>query len=157
VLFWITSTGKHIIIIVNFILIAAFLSRFYFDRVLSDLNESLKVKAEILKQMAPFEKKYVSVAKKISQIEKLKKGQALTLFDFEETLALIPPGIKLSSYKQIGKTISFSAHAASKDILKLLINNLKSASRVQTVNLKRVEKQSVKDQEINAAFEVLLI
>lgn len=156
-LLWITSTGKHIIIIVNFLLIAAFASRFYFDRVLSDLNESIKVKEEIIKSQAPFEKKFKSLQKQLTDIKKISADQEAPYATITELTALTPPNVKLSNFALSKKSLSFGALAPSKEVLKSFVDNLNTSKIFQNIEIKNVSKTSLKDQSIRAEFLVTLL
>lgn len=157
VLLWVTATGKHVIIIVNFVLIAAFLSRFYFDRVLSDLNESVNVKSEIIKQNAGFEKKYIALQKKIKEIKKITTGQDRPLKIITELASLLPPGINLSNFSLKDNEVTFQANIDSDNSLKLFLSNLNSSKMVKSVEISGVEKKNIKDQVINASFQITTI
>lgn len=148
---WTTNTGKHLIIIVNFVLIAAFISRFYFDKVLSDLNDSIKVKAEILKQNSKFESDYNRIRNKIIAIKTL-SGTEKVLSNLQDIISVTPDGVKFSSLTYTANTISFQASIPTKEVFNTLINNLKSMQFVKSINISRVEKQKGNDPGIDSFF-----
>lgn len=156
ILSWTTSTAKHLIIIVNFLLIAAFISRFYFDKVLADLNDSVKIKSEILKQNADFEKTYNDIQKKIVAVQTLSKSATL-LPRLKEIVSVIPPEVKLTSISYTGSSVTFEAAVPDKNVLNILINNLKSIKYVKEVVVPSVEKKSGNDPQINSFFTLKII
>ncbi len=152
-----TATGKHVIIIVNFILIASFLSRFYFDRVLSDLNESIKVKSEIIKQNSSFEADYKTLQNKIEDIKKITSAQNRPIQIISELASLLPPGINLNSFALNNKEATFQARIDSEDSLTIFLSNLNSSKIIENVTIESIEKQNVKDQIMNASFKIIII
>lgn len=148
---WITNTGKHLIIVVNFILIVAFGSRFYFDKVLADLNESLKIKNEILKQNLAFENTYKKIQQKIANV-KIYTLSELSLPYLSEIVNSVPNGTSLSGFDYSGRRISFSAIIPSKESLQQVIINLKSLKFVKNISVPNIGKKSGNDQEIKADF-----
>ncbi len=145
---WLTSTAKHLIIVVNFLLIAAFISRFYFDKVLSDLNESIQIKSEILKQNSDFEKTYVDLQKKIKEISVL-TGDEQLLTKFSELINVIPGEIKLTNFNYMDKNISFNAVSPSKQSLNIFLHNVKKLSFIKSISIPSIEKQSSNDTYIS--------
>lgn len=157
VLFWITNTGKHVIIIVNFLLIAAFISRFYFDRVLSDLNDSIKVKNEVLKQNAGFEKRFNATQKKIATVKTFLQMAKLPLAYLSEITGFIPDGVKLSNLTYVGgKNITLDAVIPSKESMNILMQNLNSSKYIKNFSIQNVERKNGKDQEMTTQINVLL-
>jgi hypothetical protein len=153
---WTTSTAKHLIIIINFLLIAAFISRFYFDKVLSDLNESVKIKSEILKQNSKFESTYKDLQKKIAAINTISQSGVI-LSRLEEVTGLIPNGIKFNSMNYLGQTLTFRASAPNRELLDQLINNLQSLSYVKSLSIPSIERRTGNNPGIDANFILKLI
>ncbi len=147
-----TNTGKHVIIIVNFILIAAFISRFYFDKILSDLNESIKVKSEILQQNADFEKRFNKLSNKLTTIKLLSINSTRPFQLLSEVISFMPEGVKLTNINFTGNNINFEANISSRETLNLLIQNLGSLDSVKNIDIASVIRKNGKDQTTNTRF-----
>jgi hypothetical protein len=153
---WVTSSAKHLIIIVNFLLIAAFISRFYFDKVLSDLNESVKIKSEILRQNSKFEKTYKELQRKLVAIDTLSEPQ--TIFPrLTEITSFIPNGVKFGSINYLSKTLTFTVISPNRELLNQLINNLKSLKYVKSLSIPSIERRMGLNSGIEAMFILKLI
>lgn len=57
---WSLRYGRVIIILTEFIVIAAFISRFYFDRKLSDLHDQIKAMSNYVQSSQPVEKEFLN-------------------------------------------------------------------------------------------------
>lgn len=147
-----TNTGKHVIIIVNFVLIAAFISRFYFDKILSDLNESINVKSEILQQNADFEKRFNRLSSKLTTIKLLSINSAKPFQLLSEVISYMPEGVKLADINFTGSNISFEANIASRETLNLLIKNLSSLDSIKNIDIASVTRKNGKDQATYTKF-----
>ncbi len=65
---WALTVGRYIVIITELIVILAFLSRFKFDRDLTDLNEKVKQQQAIVQSSAQFEQKFRFLQKQLLYI-----------------------------------------------------------------------------------------
>lgn len=64
---WSLQYGRIIIIITEFIVIAAFISRFYFDRRLSDLKDQIDVKTKFIAESQGVEKDFIKLKATLDQ------------------------------------------------------------------------------------------
>lgn len=141
----------------NFLLIAAFISRFYFDRILSDLNDSIKVKNEVLKQNADFEKRFNSAQKKIATVKTFLKTAKIPSFYLAEIAGYIPDGVKLASLNyENGKSITMSATVSSKELINTFMQNLNSSKYVKNFMVQNVARKNGKDQEMITEITIFL-
>jgi len=70
-LIWVLSVGRWIVVFTEFIVICAFLSRFYFDRQIADLHDSISQKQAIVMAMNDFEEEFRFLQKRIEVVEEL--------------------------------------------------------------------------------------
>lgn len=154
ILLWVTSTGKKVIIMVNFLLICAFLSRFYFDRVLSDLNESIKIKQEIIKGNVQFEEEFRTLQKHLAQIGNLSANQEKSLAILKELFSAFSSGIRPSYLRFNPEDLSFSAKFFSYQQLRTFIQDLRNSKNIKTVVLKNVTKENIKNSQLEAEFNL---
>lgn len=68
---WITSVVRVVIILTEFFVVAAFLSRFWLDRQNSDLSEKIRQQKAILTSTASFEKEYIAFQDRLNVIADL--------------------------------------------------------------------------------------
>lgn len=118
---------------------------------MADLNESLKIKNEILKQNIVFENNYKKIQQKIQNAGVFSLSN-ISLANLSAIIDSIPNGIILSNISYTGNKISFSATLPSKEIMKQMITNLNSLKFIKNINVPNVGKKSGNDQEIKADF-----
>ena len=74
---WALTVGRFIVVFTELIVILAFLSRFKFDRDLTDLNEAVSQKKAIVEAAADFEQDFLFLQKQLETIAGLKKNRPL--------------------------------------------------------------------------------
>jgi len=79
-LIWVLSVGRWIVVFTEFIVICAFLSRFYFDRQIADLHDDISQKQAIVMAMSDFEEDFRFLQKRMKTIEELTEGTAPNKF-----------------------------------------------------------------------------
>lgn len=152
ILKWALSIGRYIVITTELIVIIAFLSRFKFDRDLTDLNEEIKQKQTIIESQAQFEQEFRFLQKKLAAIESLEKQRLQTNKILDELSSLTPIDVYLSNLQINNQEINLSAIALSETGLATLINNIKNSSLFNNLNLSQVSSGAEKTIGIN--FEV---
>lgn len=112
VLIWVLSTGRWIVVLTEFIVICAFLSRFYLDREIADLHDDIFQKQAIVEAMSNFEEEFKSLQTRIETIDEL-VGQAMPNEILETIIPVIPNDVFLNSFDFQEDKIEISAVALS--------------------------------------------
>jgi Tfp pilus assembly protein PilN len=123
---------------------------------LSDLNESVKIKSEILRQNSKFENTYKALQKKLTAIETLSNSETV-LPQFNEIITLVPAGAKFTNLSYSLKTLTFSASFPNREVLNTLNQNLKSLKYLKSIAIPSVEKSAGPAPVINALFVLKFI
>ncbi len=98
---WALSAGRAVVVLTELLVILAFLSRFWLDRQLVDLNEQNAAREAQVKAQSSFEAQFRSAQNRISEFEKLttsgassatKQGVAETVQDIAK---LLPADVSL--------------------------------------------------------------
>lgn len=136
---WALTVGRHIVIFTELIVILAFISRFKFDRDLSDLNEKIKEQQAAIISSAKFEEKFRFLQKRISTIEKFRKDQLEADKVLSELSHLIPIDVYLSNFK-ISKNnqVALTATALSEAGLATFLKNLNTSPRFTNLSISRL-------------------
>ncbi|MBI3385346.1 hypothetical protein HY030_04095, partial [Candidatus Gottesmanbacteria bacterium] len=71
---WALTVGRYIVIFTELIVLIAFLSRFWLDRTLSDLHESIKQKQAIVKSAKDLEDQARSVQNRLHEVSTILAG-----------------------------------------------------------------------------------
>lgn len=132
---WLLTVGRYIVIFTELIVILAFLSRFKFDRDLTDLYEQIEQKQAIIQSSGEFESDFRFLQQQLSTIEGLRKKQLKTNQLLEEISALTPIDVSFSDLTITGDKASFTASALSEAGLATFINNLKKSSRFTNLDI----------------------
>ena len=134
-LHWSITVGRWIVVFTDFIVILAFFSRFYFDTKLANLHDSIKQGQAIIEATADFEKTFLSLQKKISQV-KLVLGSKFASDDRVEFInRILPNDVTLTAFNITKNGLNISGSASSEAGISLFMKNLLSAREIEKVNI----------------------
>lgn len=142
---WILSVGRYIVVFTELIVILAFLSRFWLDRMNTDLSEKIRQQKAILTSTQIFEREFRSFQKRLDAIDKSfeRKYQP-----FDPVLIIaqsMPPDVLLSTYQfsedKSGVTAKAKVQIFSEAGLADFINQLLNQEEVASVQIGTVEKK----------------
>jgi len=150
ILKWTLTAGRYIVILTELVVIIAFLSRFKFDRELTDLNEEIKQKKSIVEASAQFEKKFRFLQTQLQTIRTLQNQQLQTDRVLVELASLVPVDVLLANLKVTEKEVSLTATALSESGFATFLKNLKSSPRFENLVLSQV--QSGVEKQIGITF-----
>lgn len=145
ILKWILSVGRYIVIVTEFIVIVAFLSRFKLDRELTDLNEAIKRKQTIIASYSQFEDKYRQLQSHLDFIAKLEGDQLKAREMLSKVSDLTPIDVYLTDFSSDKQTLTLSATALSEGGLATFIRNLKTSGNFSRIALSKISSGINKD------------
>lgn len=128
---WVLTVGRWIVIVTELVVVLAFLSRFKFDRDLTDLNEKIKQQQAIITASAQFEEEFRLLQKRLLAINKLKETRSEPESIIAELSGLIPPDVLLDDISVSKNQITLSAIALSENGLAGFLNNLKNSPKFE--------------------------
>ena len=139
---WALSAGRYLIIFVEIIVLAAFLTRFKFDAELSDTKEAIENQIPYIDSLAPDEVKIRRLQFQIATIKEKKKQ----LLDFSQVFEAIsnqvPAGITLTNIgieqSLGGLNVRLSGKATNDLELASFVAGLKGDSKFSGISLKSV-------------------
>lgn len=137
ILRWAMTTFRYIVIVTEMVVMAAFLSRFYFDAKNSDLNDALRIReAEVLAN-SELEQNFRNIQNRLRIFQELTKGPKSS-----ETVTKIvsktPSGIKLQSISFQNSSALVKGSSGSEVGIVQFISNLKSQEVFKSVSLEQV-------------------
>lgn len=138
ILKWALTVGRHIVIFTELVVILAFLSRFKFDRDLSDLGEKIKQQQAIVESLTKFEKEFRFLDKRLETIENLRKTQLETDKVLTELAALVPVDVYLSDFNVADDQFDLTATTLSEIGLGTFLKNLKESPEFGKIVLSKV-------------------
>ena len=133
---WALTTGRYLVVMTELVVILAFLSRFWFDRNLTDLRESRFQKEVTVDSFKDFELTFLSTQSRLNFIKQtvdssLKADGELTMIN-----DLSPKGVDYSQIQiEPGKTALFGFAASASDFSSLL-SGLESQERFSEISVK---------------------
>lgn len=149
---WALTVGRHIVIFTELIVILAFLSRFKFDRDLTDINEEVKQKQAIVTNSAKFEQEFRLLQSRLTRIEQQRKIQPETDLIIDTVASLLPIDVYLSDLTVANKQITLNAIALSETSLAKFTNNLKASGKFSRPSISQIYFGS--DIDIGIKFQI---
>lgn len=144
---WAITVGRVVIVLTEFIVIVAFLSRFYLDRRNSDLSEIVRQQKAILSSTADFEKQYSNLQQRLSVIKKFYDSQPDYQPGISSLVESTPPDIVYDSLV-ISKKIDSTNIVADLDLVAYqessivdFITNLLLNPQFSSVTVNSIEKK----------------
>lgn len=136
---WALTWGKVVIVITELVVVSAFISRFYLDSVIADLNETVERKKGIVTASADFEKRYRALVARIQAASEIVEAVAPDVV-LARTKELLPEGIEIDSISLDVLEVSLQGSSATEEALAVLSRSFKESSRFTNVVLQRVSK-----------------
>jgi Tfp pilus assembly protein PilN len=149
VLKWALSTFRIIVIVMEMVVMAAFLSRFWLDARNSDLNESIKQKQAVLTASADFEKEFRQVQKRLN-IASVLYSVSQPSPSISSIASYLPVDVFLSSLSFTDDSVQVKGIASSEKGVAQFIANLESDKKIKEVSLSQVD--SSKEGGISLVF-----
>lgn len=140
---WALSVGRYIVIFTELIVLAAFFSRFYFDRKLSDLHEEIAQKQAIIESARDLELEARGIQGRLSQTKIILASDIASNSILSSLSQITPTDIVYSSVYITPKSVVITANANSEGSLAVFLSNLRQA-KFTDISLDAVEKNKNK-------------
>lgn len=138
-LHWILSAGRYLIIIVEIVVLAAFVSRFKLDNDLAETKDEIDLKAPFVQALKPDEILVKKLKFQLTSIRDLKGRQTDFVSILDNIAAQTPGGVTLSNLafeNSPGSVqVKITGNAQNNDQLATLVYGLKSGTNFQDVNI----------------------
>lgn len=135
VLNWTLSSFRIIVILTEMVVMLAFLSRFWLDARLTDLNDVIKQKQAVISAQSDFENKFRLLQKKVGIFAAFQKTNQNGSVILSNISSFLPSDISLSTFNQQGSDIEITGTSSSERSIAQLISNLESDSSFNNVSL----------------------
>lgn len=135
---WSLFVGRYIVIFVELFVILSFAARFSLDRQVTDLNDQLFQKQQVINSYGDLESTIRLAQYKIDQYQQI--DQQANLSEVFPTLSRITPsGVTMEELVIKPTSINMAGRAVSQSALNILISNLQLSSQFHTVSVERIE------------------
>jgi len=139
---WLLSTFRIIVVLVEFVVMGAFLSRFWLDAKNSDLTDELQDRQFVVEATEDLEDEMNLFMNRVYKI-KLLSGANKPLLDFTNTLpTLLPPEVTLTSFEVDSKQASFYGLAVSDNHINQFIINLRSQVNISRAQITGISTEN---------------
>lgn len=135
---WAVTIGRYVVMLTELVVILSFAARFSLDRRLTDLNESINQKQNVILSFGELEGNVRAVQTKIEQYQQLEQQQNLVDV-FPSLSAIIPGGVTLTELVIRPASVTLGGTALSQSALNLLINNIQLSGDFYNVVVDRIE------------------
>ncbi|MDP4010175.1 MAG: hypothetical protein Q8P53_04320 [Candidatus Shapirobacteria bacterium] len=155
---WLTTVGRVVIVLTEFIVIVAFLSRFYLDRKNSDLSEVARQQKAILESTKDFEKEFMFTQNKLNTIQKFYSqtpnySQYIKSLVESTPLDVVYDSISLQRDETTSEiTSNASLFAYSEESIVGFMTNLTLNPTIKTVDIKTIEKKAKENKYLITIF-----
>lgn len=125
ILTWALSAGRIIVILTELIVILAFLSRFWLDRTLTDLNSQIEQRIAIIAASSEFEKDFRQLQSALSAFSQITTSEPNVKSILEETVSSLPGDVSLQAFTISENEIQIKGVSLSELGIAGFIKNLK--------------------------------
>lgn len=138
VLSWALSGFRVIVIVVELVVMAAFLSRFWLDAKINDLNDVIRQKQALIAAQSEFEKTFRDIQKRITVYGEVKAIATTPSAELEKITVFLPLDVSLSSFSFSEGKIQIKGVAGSEISIAQLMANLEGTNQYKEVFLTSV-------------------
>ncbi len=135
ILKWTTTVGRVLVVMTELVVILAFISRFYFDKRINDLDESITAKVGLIKAYKETEDDIRRVLTK----QKVVTDYLSNNLNFNNKVGLIggvmPNGGSLSTMAIKGKEVSIKGSVGSEGAFSQMLKGLKKEKTLKQLSL----------------------
>ena len=147
IIYWTTSTGRYVVVLVEFVVILAFLSRFWLDRKNADLSEEIRQEKAIIESVGEFEEDFAALQKQLEQIKQMLETEGAGKEALETVVNLSSGDVVFESISQsLGEDglgmVSLEATVYSERGLVSFIKALSESPKVSTVKIDNIGKDA---------------
>lgn len=151
VLKWALSVGRYIVIFTEVIVIVSFVSRFTLDRQITDLNNSINQKVNVIGSFGELESNIRTTQRMIEDYKQVTQTTDI-LETFPALTEVTPQGIILRQLTIRPNQVAISGTTFSQENLNVFINNLTLSNYFTDVDVSRIESDP--QQESNFSFAI---
>lgn len=138
VLAWLLSAGRAIVIVTELIVITAFLSRFWFDRQLTDLIEKNSAKKSQVEASSVFETDFRNIQTRLAAVKLLDSEKISSLAFIKEVTRLLPAEVVLSDISYNKNQILVTGLSFNEAGLAGFMKSLEESNRFSNVSLDNI-------------------
>lgn len=143
ILHWLLSTFRYLVITTEMVVICAFISRFYFDARLADLNDEIKQKESYIKAYLDFEKDFRRAQHQLNIFSSLADDKNALSPHVENIVSALPNDVSIIQLALMANDkLQIQASSLSERSIEQLIVNLSSNKDLSNIALVTAETKA---------------
>lgn len=140
---WISTFGRYIMVLTEVVVLGAFVSRFTLDRKLTDLNEEIAQKQEILEVNKDLEDRIRTIQQQLLETKTIIQSQSAPIVSLGILQRTIPLGTYIQASSLQNSRISLDLTSLSIESFNQFLVNLSATKELTSVQISDISK----DQE----------
>ena len=132
---WAMGSFRIIVIVTEMIVMGAFLSRFWLDARVSDLNDLIKQKEAAISASSDFEAEFRKTQDKLTVFTGISKSSTLAAQSIDTLASYLPGNSLLTSISLTEETIRVKGVSTNEQNIAQLIANLENSDKFENVSL----------------------
>lgn len=136
ILKWVTTAGRVLVVLTEFVVLLAFASRFYFDRKLDDLGQVLVEKEAQISAYSAVEMEMRRILAKQQVVETFQKSGLDFANKIDNLTKILPTGTVLDSFLLNENGLTIAGKAQSEFGFAQFVSGIKKMPNVSMVNMK---------------------
>lgn len=138
ILNWAVTTGRVIVLLTELVVIVAFISRFWLDRTLANLNEDNNKKKSQVELSLTFENDFKSVQTRLATYKNINSSNFKSSNQIEEISKFLPEDTVLTNLALNENNIEIKGKAFTEQGLAIFLKGLKSSSKYTNIRLEDI-------------------
>ncbi|MBU2577806.1 PilN domain-containing protein [Patescibacteria group bacterium] len=138
---WAVSVGRWIVVLTEFVVICAFLSRFYFDTQLANLFDEIKQKKAIVASAANFEDNFRQIQERTNTVKNLLAQEKNPSSIITEVSNLLPIEVTLNKISIADDELKITGYSFTESGLKYFMAGLVDHPNIKQVSLDEVSSR----------------
>jgi Tfp pilus assembly protein PilN len=157
ILAWAMSTFRFTVIIVEMIVMLAFLSRFWLDQQNSDLDDQIEQKMAQIQAQEALEKEFNLVQQRLNIFTVMASSDKSRVDDIENIASQLPTDVYLNNISFTNQGVRIAGYSLSEISIAQFIVNLDSVDNFETVDLTQVDIDSENESLLKFSLNITII
>lgn len=153
---WALSTFRIIVIITEVVVMGAFLSRFWLDARVSDLNDEITQKRAVIETTSKFEEDFKSAQKRLGIFSALASEEAAASSTLEAITSYIPANVTLVTYSFLQDKATVKGVTPSERAIAQFIANLDSDQNFGEITITQLGASEDQTSQLLFTLEIQL-
>jgi Tfp pilus assembly protein PilN len=153
---WALSTFRIIVIITEVVVMGAFLSRFWLDARVSDLNDEIAQNRAVIEASAEFEEDFKSAQQRLGIFSALASDEDTASSTLDAIISYIPDNIILTSYGFLQDRATVKGVTSSERAIAQFIANLDSDERFGEITITQLGASEDQASQLLFTLEIQL-